>query len=60
MDRFWDFVSVAYRNNDRQIDKQEFVDILKAYCSGLDEEKQSDWYGKYQNGIDLLEIYNKN
>lgn len=57
MERFWDFVIEAYRNNDHSITEEEFYTIVSSFYN--DEDVLTDFYIKYENGIELLRRYNK-
>ena len=57
MERFWDFVTEAYRNGDNQISEDEFYSFLSTFYS--DEDTLTDYYIKYENGIELLRSYRK-
>jgi len=56
-ERFWDFVSEAYRNQDTQISEDEFYSFLSSFCN--DEDTLTNYYIKYEDGIELLRCYNK-
>ncbi len=57
MERFWKFVIEAYTNGDSQISEDEFYGSLSSFYD--DEDVLTDYYIKYENGIELLDCYNK-
>lgn len=56
-ERFWLFVIEAYKNEDALISEDDFFQILKKFYP--DEEILTDYYIKYENGIDLLTTYSR-
>lgn len=57
-DRFMDFVCAAYRNGDREISEEEFLDAFPELNKFL-REKAEGFYVKYEQGISLLGRYTK-
>lgn len=56
-ERFWDFVIEAYKNGDVAIPEAEFYGLVSGYYN--DEDTLTDFYIKYENGIELLKQYDK-
>ncbi len=56
-ERFWGFVIEAYRNGDDEIPEDEFYAFLSNFYN--DEDTLTNYYIKYEDGIDLLHSYDK-
>lgn len=56
-ERFWDFVIEAFRSDDTSITEDDFYGIISKHYS--DEDTLTEYYIKYQNGIELLTQFTK-
>lgn len=59
MDRFYEFVIEAYNDGGAEITRDEFLEVVNPIYK-LSEDELDKWLIKYENGIELLKIYNKN
>lgn len=57
MDRFYEFIIEAYKNGDRDISQDEFLEVVGS--NKINECETKEWMGRIENGIDLLKVYNK-
>lgn len=66
-EKFWDFVIFAYKNGDRDISLDEFLDVINANINRAIPEEEMDFsdkkkelaskmfmFNKYEDGIKLL------
>lgn len=56
-ERFWEFVIEAH-NNDDNITKEDFCSIIRPLYQ-LNEQEADNWFSKYENGRELLNVYIK-
>lgn len=59
MKRFYEFIIEAYENKDTEISKDEFLEVVNPIYE-MNEDELDKWIRKFENGIELLRIYNKN
>ena len=58
MERFYEFIIEAYKNGDKGISRDEFLEVVNpSYKMNVHETEE--WIGRYENGIELLKVYNK-
>lgn len=57
MGRFYRFVIEAYKAGDTNIARDEFLEVIEPIHKMGDEEL-SEWMIKYEQGIELLKVYN--
>jgi hypothetical protein len=55
--RYNDFIIEAYKNGDTEISETEFYELISTYYN--DENTLTNFYSKYENGIELLSNYEK-
>jgi hypothetical protein len=56
MERFWDFVIVAFKNGDQHILFEEFEAVISEYSRR--EDITRSMFAKYEDGIELLQKFN--
>ena len=59
MERFYEFVIEAYNNGDTEISKDKFLEVVNPFYK-MNEDKLEEWKKRFENGIELLKVYNKN
>ena len=59
MERFYEFVIEAYNNGDTEISKDKFLEVVSPFYK-MNEDELTKWIIKFENGIELLKVYNKN
>ena len=59
MERFYEFVIEAYRNGDTEISNDEFLEVVNPFYK-MNEDELKEWKNRFENGIELLRVYNKN
>ncbi|MEK7070047.1 MAG: hypothetical protein AAB962_03250 [Patescibacteria group bacterium] len=59
MERFYEFIIEAYNNGDTEISRDIFLEIINQFYKTSDDELVK-WLIKFENGIGLLKVYNKN
>lgn len=59
MERFYGFVIEAYNNGDTEISRDKFLEVVRPFCK-MNEDELTKWIIKFENGIELLKVYNKN
>lgn len=59
MKRFYEFVIEAYRNGDTEISNDEFLAVVNPFYK-MNEDELEEWKIRFENGIELLKVYNKN
>ena len=57
MERFYQFIIEAYRTGDINIARDEFLEVIEPIHK-MDDEELSEWMIKYEQGIELLKVYN--
>lgn len=58
MKRFYEFIIEAYKNKDTEISKDEFLEVVNPVYR-MNEDELDKWIRKFENGIELLKVYNK-
>lgn len=58
MERFWGFVIEAYNNGETSLSEEEIDNVIKPIHE-LNEDELSKWFIMYENGIELLRVFNK-
>jgi len=55
MERFWSFIIEAYNSGEVNLVSEDFESVIK----GRSIEEIQDWVKRYEEGIGLLQYYNK-
>lgn len=58
MERFYEFIIEAYKNNDLEISRDEFLEVINPIYR-MTEDELEKWKSRFENGIGLLKVYNK-
>lgn len=58
MERFYEFVIEAYNSRDREIPRDNFLEVINKFYKISDDELVK-WSTKFEDGIGLLKVYNK-
>ena len=58
MERFYEFIVEAYNSGDTSISEDEFLEVVGPFHK-MNEHEVKEWIGRFENGIELLKVYNK-
>ncbi|MDA3840610.1 MAG: hypothetical protein PF572_06020 [Patescibacteria group bacterium] len=58
MERFYIFIIEAYSNGDISLDKDDLMEAINPIHK-LNEEESIKWIIQYEQGIELLRVYNQ-
>lgn len=55
-ERFYGFVITSYKNKTK-VNPDKFAEIIKKEAPSLEEDRISEYYSRYERGLDLLRVY---
>ncbi|MFA6145888.1 MAG: hypothetical protein WC697_00970 [Patescibacteria group bacterium] len=58
MERFYEFIIEAYNNRDTEITRDKFLEVVNPFYK-INEDELDKWIIRFENGIELLKVYNK-
>ena len=59
IERFCDFIVEAYNNGDTEIARDKFLEVVNPFYK-MDEDELDKWTKRFENGIELLKVKDKN